>query len=75
MENNFLLREANLTGIMNWLNENYKKKNSSKTFTLRDVKDYIIRGRLPAYIARGGIKIKKIEKRNCTIKLYNVYYG
>lgn len=68
-EKNYLLREANLRGIENFLNKNFVKSNGGG-FTIRDVKDYVERGNLPKYL--GDYKIELIHKQNCTIKLYNI---
>ena len=57
-----------LTGITNWLNENFKKQNGEKFKTV-DVQSYIRRGYLPKYLGDYSIKReKKIEQA----KLYNI---
>lgn len=61
-----LLENANQTAIVNFLNEN-KKKRSGRPFTAQDVQGYVRRGRLPNRI--GGNRIVKIGT-NC--KTFNI---
>lgn len=65
----FLIENANLTGLTNFLNKNYKKKGGGK-FSRRDVLGYIERGNFPSYL--GGNVIEKHKTPNCSIQLYNV---
>ena len=66
----YLLKNANLTGITKFLNDNFSKKDSNERFNPRDVLGYINRGKLPEYL--GGNKIIKVEQQNCSVKLYNI---
>ena len=65
----YLVKQANLTGIVNFLNERYEKKGGG-TFSPRDVLGYIDRGKLPDYL--GGNKIIEVEQGNCSVRLYNI---
>lgn len=65
----FLIENANLTGITDFLNKNFSKK-VDKEFTCRDVLGYVQRKSLPSYL--GGQKIEEIAQNSCSIKLYNI---
>ena len=65
----FLIKDANLTGLTNFLNAKFQKKHGGK-FSRRDVLGYIERGYLPTYI--GGNPIIQENNPNCSIKLYSV---
>jgi hypothetical protein len=65
----FLIENANLTGLTKFLNENYKKKSGGK-FSRRDVLGYIERGKLPSYM--GDNSIIRDYKPNCSIRLYSI---
>lgn len=65
----YLVKDVNLTGLTEWLNENFTKLNG-KPFTRRDVQSYADRGHLPIYV--GGYKIECPPRKHCTIKLYNI---
>ena len=54
----YLLKNANLTGITKFLNDNFSKKDSNERFNPRDVLGYINRGKLPEYL--GGNKIVEV---------------
>jgi len=65
-----MISKMNLTGLRDYLNEKFQKKNGKK-FTVGDVQGYISRGRLPVYLSAlqisevtdvRGIKIYKLEK-------------
>lgn len=64
-----LIENANLTGLCNFLNKNYKKQGGGK-FSPRDVHGYIKRGQLPVYL--GNKKIVEVNQDNCSVKLYNL---
>lgn len=65
----YLINNANLTGLTIFLNENFQKK-SGKKFSRRDVLGYVSRGFLPTYL--GGNIIKRISNPNCSINLYSI---
>lgn len=69
MEKEIVLKNVNLTGIVNYLNKNFYKKDGKK-FNPRDVLGYIKRGFLPSYL--GSIRIEEVENENCSVKLYNL---
>lgn len=66
---NFLVKNANLTGLTEFLNKNYKKKSGGR-FSRRDTLGYIERGKLPSYM--GGNLIIKEMNPNCSIRLYSI---
>lgn len=69
MEKEVIIKNANLTGIVNYLNSISKKQNG-RCYTPRDVLGYIRRGFLPSYF--GSIRIEEVENENCSVKLYNL---
>ena len=69
MTKNYLVEGVNLSGLTEWLNENFTKLDGTP-FTRRDVQSYADRKHLPMYI--GGNEIECPPKKHCTIKLYNV---
>ena len=55
MNKEYVLKEVSLTGLVAWLNENYKKQNG-KEFTVSDVQQYVSKtGHLPIYIGGNNI--------------------
>lgn len=65
----YLIKNANLTGLCKYLNQNYKKQGNN-LFSPRDVLGYVQRKRLPNYL--GGHQIIEIAQENCSVKLYNL---
>lgn len=65
----YLLENANLTGLTEYLNRSFGKK-GGKPFFRRDVLGYIERKQLPLYL--GGNKIQEINQKNCSVRLYNL---
>lgn len=65
----YLIENANLTGLTRFLNKNFHKK-SGEEFNRRDVVGYIERGFLPSYI--GGNKIVRADIPNCSTRLYSI---
>lgn len=65
----YLLENANLTGLTEYLNRAFGKKGGG-VFTRRDVLGYIERKQLPTYL--GGMKIEEINQKNCSVRLYNI---
>lgn len=57
-----------LTGMVNFLNENFKKQSGTK-FTTSDVQSYIRRGYLPKYL--GDYSIHR-DKKMTNLKIYNI---
>ena len=68
MSKEYLVRKINLTGLVKWMNSNYKKQ-TNKDFTSGDVQQYIVRGHLPAYL--GNNPIEK-EDGYLNVKLYKI---
>ena len=48
-------RMLTLTGMVNWLNENFEKQTNTN-FTISDIQSYIRRGYLPRYLGKYSIK-------------------
>lgn len=69
MKEEIIVNNCNLTGLTNFLNENFKKKNG-KQFSTRDVLSYVQRGYLPTYL--GKYEIQTVVAENCSVKLYKV---
>lgn len=64
----FLTQKKSLTGLVKWMNENYKKQ-TSKPFTVSDVQQYIRRGFIPDYL---GGNIINLDTEIPDVKLYNI---
>jgi hypothetical protein len=69
MEEKYLVKDVNLSGLTEWMNENFTKADGS-LFSRRDIQSYANRKHLPMYL--GGYMIECPPRKHCTIKLYNV---
>ena len=65
----YILENASQSGLVRWLNDNYRKRNG-REFTISDAVQYInVTGRIPSYI--GGNKIE-VVKNKYNSKSYNI---
>lgn len=67
-KSNVLIEKKNLTGLVRFLNESFKKQ-SGTDFSTTDVQSYVRRGHLPKYL--GNIKIVP-DKSVTDVKLYKI---
>lgn len=64
------LKGMTLSGLTDWLLENYKCKITGQPFNINDVKAYCLRKKLPKYF--GKTKIEKIYTTDKRVKLYKI---
>ena len=57
--NRIIVENLSMTGILNWLTEEYKVKKSGEPFKLEDVQGYIRRKRIPS--------ITHLSKIHCSL--------
>lgn len=69
MKKYYLAKRLNLQGLVEWMNDNFRKENG-REFNRNDINAYVRRGYLPKRL--GEIYIEKIETKYCTVKLYNL---
>lgn len=63
----FLLKNASLTGLKDWLNDSDKKKSNGKKFTISNIQQYAwITNKLPDYCG-GEIIIMEKDKYRKTV--------
>jgi hypothetical protein len=68
MTKEYLIKRKTLTGLVSWMNSQFKKQTNTK-FTTSDVQNYIKRGYIPEYLG------KHLIERDSAIddlKLYNI---
>ena len=63
-------KDFTMTALMDHLNKTYGKKRSGEPFNIRDVQQYIIKGKLPEIY--GGEKIKKLDNSEIGIKVFRL---
>ena len=68
MSKEYLARKLNLTGMVGWMNDNYKKQTGRK-FTSGDIQQYIVRGHIPEYLGNNQIELEDGYKN---VKLYKI---
>ena len=68
MSKEYLETKLNLTGMVKWMNVNFKKQ-TGKAFTSGDVQQYIVRGHIPEYLGNNQIEL---EEGYVNVKLYKI---
>ena len=66
---NTVIENLSMTGILKWLQENYKEKKSGEDFKIADIQGYIRREKIPNHYG-GGYEIVKMK--NDFTKLYKL---
>lgn len=64
-------KDFTMTALMHHLNEEHGSKRSGEPFNIRDVQQYILKGKIPAIY--GGFKIKQLDNNKIGIKVFRLY--
>ena len=68
-ERTVIVKNMTLTTLTEWLNEVFMEKKNGTPFTIPDVQQYIISGKIPNYL--GWFEIERVKEIN-NHPLYNV---
>ncbi len=71
MKRVLVLEKATTSGIVQYLNENFTKKNG-REFNRNDLTWFIKDGRLPRYLGNFEI-VKNNENKYCTLNVYDIW--